>query len=101
MKPPFLLLGATSILLLLTGCASSDISARTTSSEPRPVFSSSLESEHAESIIQANPEVDPSVAYEIAKRRFGSPDKPSKAELKKRAARQEFQEDLADVLGTP
>lgn len=98
MKSPFILLGATSILLLLTGCASADISARNESRGARPVSSSSLVNEHAESIRQANPEAN---AYAIAKRRLVGPDKPSKRELKQRAARQEFQENLADVLGTP
>lgn len=100
MKPPFILLGATSILLLLTGCASGDLSARNEFKESRPVFSSSLVNEHAEAIIRANPEADPSTAYQIAKRRLVGSDKSSKRELKQRAARQEFQEDLADVLGT-
>lgn len=101
MKTPFILLGAASTLLLLTGCASSDLSVRSEFQGSPPVLSNTLVREHAEAIIQANPEVPDSTAHAIAKRRFGGPDKPGKKELKKRAARDEFREDLVDVLGTP
>ena len=101
MKASFILLGITSILLLLTGCASSDLSVRSEFQGPPPVLSRQLVQSEAEAIIQANPELDQPTAYKIAKRRFGGTEKPSKKELKQRTARQEFREDLAEVLGTP
>lgn len=101
MKPPFILPGLTSMVLLLSGCASSDLSVRSDFAGSPPTLSRPLLKDQAESIIQANPDVSHAMAYKIAQRRFGSSDNPSKKELKQRAARQEFRDDLVEVLGTP
>ncbi len=101
MKPRFILLGISSILLLLTGCASSVLSVPSEFPGPPPVLSRQLVQSEAEAIIQANPELDQPTAYKIAHRRFGESDKSSKKELKQRAARQKFRDDLAEVLGAP
>ncbi len=101
MKPLLMLLVSSSILILFTQCATSDISERRVYRSSIPVPTRSLVQDHAEGLIQANPEVSHSTAYSIAERRLGAPDKPSKREIKQQAARQEFRDDLANVLGEP